>query len=151
MRKALMKLREARKRAEKRGDTWGAILGLMVGAFFLLIAVGGFYYLKYVKPATDITTDLQNALNGLQGYYAQAMHYPAGSGWSWDTGEYILPKIKNGGWTYSCSSNTITIETPPIEDDKVRARVLQSFQNICNSASVDGNRVKCVLYNRVCY
>jgi hypothetical protein len=104
------------------------------------------------KTKTDVINGFNSVITGLNSYYANNQKYPAASDWSWDSGNtYIPPQITNGGWKYSCSSNTMQIETPPIGNDKVRTQIYQYFQNKCDAASLDGNAVICTLYNRVCY
>ena len=146
------------KRRERREDRKKAItameLILYVLAFvFVLSVIGGAFYMYNIwRQKTDILNGFNTIIAGLTSYYSSNQRYPAASDWSWDAGNsYIPPYITNGGWSYSCASNTMTITTPPIQNAKVRTQVLQYFQSKCDAASLSGNRAVCTLYNRVCY
>lgn len=144
---------EERNPIKKAGITaMEFILYLAVFLFVLALIGGAYYYFNIVKQKASIINDFNALLGGLNSYYSSNQKYPAGSGWAWNNGyAYVAPNIQNGGWQYSCNSNTITITTPPIDNPKVRTQVLQYFQSKCDAASTSGNSAVCTLYNRVCY
>jgi len=156
-----MALRERvrRRRMQERNPVKKTALTAMefilylVGFLFVLGLIGAAYYqFNITRQKTSLINSFNALLSGLNSYYSSNQKYPAGSGWSWNSGyAYVPPNIQNGGWQYSCNSNTITITTPPIDNAKVRTQVLQYFQSKCDAASTSGNSAVCTLYNRVCY
>lgn len=119
----------------------------------IAIVIGGIYIA--VKPkieAGSYTSDLQRILTGLEEYKSAYGRYPAGTGWSWNTNNaFVSQDIVNSGWQYACSSNTIKIKTPPINNTKIRTLVQAKFNSECDSVSTSGYSVVCQLNNRPCW
>jgi len=120
------------------------IIGIVVGAIFWTV--------KPKLQANSYVSDLNRVISGVEEYKSAYGKYPAGTGWSWNTNNaFVSEDIVNSGWQYSCSSNTIKITTPPINDAKVRTLVQAKFNSECDSVSTQGNSVVCQLNNRPCW
>lgn len=147
------KLKKATKGALE--DVVSTLGKLAIVVAIISIVIGGIYIA--VKPkieAGSYTSDLQRILTGLEGYKNAYGRYPAGTGWGWNTNyAFVGEDIVKSGWQYSCSSNTIKITTPPINDAKVRSLVQAKFSNpsLCDSVSTSRYSIVCQLNNRPCW
>ena len=137
----------------KKGLTAMELVLYILAFVFVLSVIGGAFYMYNIwRQKTDLINAFNTIISGLTSYYASNQKYPSGTGWTWDTGDsYIPPYIKNSGWNYSCASNTMRITTPVVNSSKVRTQVLQYFQSKRDVANLDGDKVVCTLYQRVCY
>lgn len=119
------------------------------------IVVGGLYLVVYPSVKSNLNTNTDKSeytsiLQGLNQYYSNNYQYPKASGWSWDSANtYILPAIKNKGWNYSCTGNTITITTPSV-DPKTQQRLDQAFAKNASSVKLSGSKVAVTLDNKPC-
>lgn len=110
---------------------------------------------KEMIAKRNIVNTYQTIQSGLSSYYSDTNFYPGGSGWTWNTNNAYIPQdIINKGWSYSCASNTMTIETPAISNPKVRTSVENQLNTMVSknngSATLDGNKVKITIPDTPC-
>lgn len=147
-----MKEEIRKKRSSEAGFSVMDLLiwGMVVAAIMGVLGLAAVYFMKW-KERETIISELRMIETGLDSYYQNVYHYPSGSGWAWNTnGAFVPQEIINKGWQYQCSSNTITITTPPIGDQKVIGQLIGEFQSKCDNAGVSGNSLVCQLNNKPC-
>ncbi len=125
---------------------WGAVVGVML----TIIGVASIYFSKW-KEKQVVSSEFNIILTGLDTYRQETFQYPSGTGWTWNVNNaYVPAEIVNKGWQYSCSSNTITITTPPIANAKILAQIANEFSKKCDNSGTSGNTVVCQLVDKPC-
>ena len=123
-----------------------ALLGMALAFIALVVRP-----LMAGTKAGEFEKELLAIEQGLATYYKSNYRFPRGTGWAWNAGgAYVDTILQQKGWQYSCSGTTITITTPAIQDAGTRTKVRDAFARKCNSATISGSSVQCILNDKPC-
>ena len=152
-----MKSRKFSKNKMRKGM---ALTDFILTMALIAIVIAGIVIVFYPKAKAmlfkkNLMSQYQTIQTGLDSYYSDTDFYPSGSGWTWNKNNAYIPQdIITKGWTYSCSSNTITLETPAISNPKVLTSLETELQSSVskNNGTVteDGNKIKIQIPDKPC-
>jgi type II secretory pathway pseudopilin PulG len=146
------------KNPKMRGGFFSIELMMVLAIAAMVLAVVFLYIVPTIKAnqaANELKTEFTSIVNGAEQYYSDKGVYPASSNWAWTPDNAYVPQnVIAKGWKYQCSSNTMIIDTPSINNPRVLTKMYNFLstqaQKYNGTAGKNGNSLEIRIPDKPC-